>query len=50
MEIQGEEGNIDQVILVIERGTYVRIENMNSRTIPLVEEEYGFNFLRQMKD
>ena len=42
MEIQGEPENIDRVILAVERGTYVRIENINSRTIPLVEEEYGF--------
>ncbi len=42
MEIQGEEESIDQVILAIERGTYVRIENIDSRTIPLVDGEYGF--------
>ena len=42
MEIQGEEDNIDRVILAIERGTYVRIENMDSRMIPLVADEYGF--------
>ena len=42
MEIQGTEENIDAVILAIERGTYVRIENMDSRTIPLVDGEYGF--------
>ena len=42
MEIQGEEDNIDRVILAIERGTYVRIENMDSRMIPLVEGEHGF--------
>ena len=42
MEIQGEEDDIDQVILAIERGTYVRIEDLNSRTIPLVDKEYGF--------
>ena len=42
MEIQGEPENIDRVILAVERGTYVRIENINSRSIPLVEEEYGF--------
>lgn len=42
MEIQGEEENIDQVIMAIERGTYVRIENMDARTIPLEEHEYGF--------
>ena len=42
MEIQGTEEAIDKVILAIERGTYVRIENMDSRTIPVVEDEYGF--------
>lgn len=35
MEIQGEEENIDRVILAIEAGRYVRIENMDSRTIPV---------------
>ncbi len=42
MEIQGTEENIDAVILAIERGTYVRIENMVSREIPPVEGEHGF--------
>ena len=42
MEIQGEEENIDRVIMSIERGTYVRIENMDSRTIPVELEERGF--------
>ena len=42
MEIQGEEENIDRVILAIERGTYVRIENMVSRMIPVELEERGF--------
>ena len=42
MEIQGTEDQIDQVILAIERGTYVRIENLNVRSIPIVEEERGF--------
>ena len=42
MEIQGEESKIDQVILAIERGTYVRIENMRDKNIPVVEDERGF--------
>ena len=42
MEIQGEEADIDQVILAIARGTYVRIENMDVKTIPIDEREYGF--------
>ena len=42
MEIQGEEENIDWVILAIEAGRYVRIENMDIRMIPLIEGEHGF--------
>ena len=42
MEIQGEEESIDQVILAIERGTFVRIENMAVKSIPIVKYEYGF--------
>lgn len=42
MEIQGTEEQIDQVILMIEKGRYVRIENMDARTIPVKEEERGF--------
>lgn len=42
MEIQGEEDNIDQVILAIERGSYIRIENMDVKTLPVDEEERGF--------
>ena len=41
MELQGEEEDIDRVILAIEQGRYVRIENMDSRTIPVLEER-GF--------
>ena len=43
MEIQGDEAQIDEVIFAIERGTYVRIENMDVKTIDLVEDEYGFH-------
>ena len=42
MEIQGTEEQIDQVILMIERGTYVRIENMACQSIPVLEDERGF--------
>ena len=41
MEIQGAEENIDRVILAIEAGRYVKIENLDSRRIPVVEER-GF--------
>ncbi len=42
MEIQGPESAIDQVIMAIERGHYVRIENMEVKELEPVEDEYGF--------
>ena len=42
MEIQGEEEQIDGVILAIERGTFIRIENMEVKTLPVTEGERGF--------
>ena len=42
MEIQGTEKAIDNVILAIKRGTYIRIENMESRMISVDTEERGF--------
>ena len=42
MEIQGEEENIDRVILAIEAGRYVRIEDMDCQTLPVDMEERGF--------
>ena len=42
MEIQGTEEQIDGVILAIERGRYVKIENMDVRTITVVPHEQGF--------
>lgn len=42
MEIQGTQEQIDNVILAIERGTYVKIENMDVRTIPVIEVEREF--------
>ena len=42
MELQGTEAQIDQMFQAIERGTYVRIENMDAKTIPVEEAEYSF--------
>lgn len=42
MEIQGEPEQIDRVIQAIEGGRYVRIDNMESRTILPDETERGF--------
>ena len=42
MEIQGKESDIDQVILAIERGHYVHIENMDVKELEPVADERGF--------
>ena len=42
MEIQGTEEQIDEVIRAIGRGRYVKIENMDVRTIPVIDHEQGF--------
>lgn len=42
MQVQGEESDIDAVILSIEQGNYVRIENMWVKNLPLEESERGF--------
>lgn len=42
MDIQGEPEQISRVIQAIEAGRYVRIEDMERRTIPLEETEFGF--------
>ena len=42
LELQGSEEQIDRVLLAVERGNYIRIEDMESRTIPVAEGERGF--------
>ena len=42
MEIQGEEEAIDRVIMSIEAGSFVRIESMKVKSLPVVEDERGF--------
>ena len=42
MEIQGEPDEIDRVLLAIRRGSYIRIENMTAKNIPLVPDERSF--------
>ena len=45
MELQGSEAQLDAVLAAIERGLYIRIEQAESRTIPLVSGERGFHTL-----
>ena len=47
MELQGTEAQIDQMFQAIERGMYIRIENMDAKTIPVEETEYSFKIRRQ---
>ena len=42
MEVQGTEEQIETVILAIQRGMYIRIDHMDSQTIPLDPDERGF--------
>lgn len=42
MEIQDAEEQIDQVIPAIERGSYVRVENSEVRSLPLDPDERWF--------
>lgn len=42
MEIQGTEEEISRVILTIGKGRFIRIENMDSRDIPVDPEERRF--------
>ena len=44
MEIQGTEEQIEQVILLIEQSSYIRIENMDVRTIPADPKERSFGY------
>ena len=42
MEIQGEEDAIDKVIMAIQMGKYVRIEDMSVKSLPVEQEERSF--------
>lgn len=42
MEIQGEEESIDRVILSLEQGRFIHIDNMDVKTIPVDEDERSF--------
>lgn len=42
MEVQGTEDQIDKVIIAIERGSYVIIEHMDVKPIPVIEHDRDF--------
>lgn len=43
MEIQGTERQIDDVVSSLERGSYIRIDHMEVKTIPTDPDERGFD-------
>ena len=45
MEIQGTEAQIDAVFQIIIQGTYIHIDRMDAKTLPIEETEYGFHIL-----
>ena len=42
MEIQGEPSQVDQVLLALQRGRFIRIEHMSAHSIPVIPEERSF--------
>ena len=42
MEVQGTEEQIDQVLVAIEKGSYIRVENMAVHDVPVIEAERVF--------
>ena len=44
MEAEGSEEAIDRMIMAIQRGTFVRIENISAKTIPL-QNDRSFQIL-----
>ncbi len=50
MEIQGTEEQIDRVFAMVGQGTYVNIEKMDAKSIPVVEDERGFHTRESLGD
>ena len=46
MEIQGTEEQIDRVFAMVSQGTYVNIEKMDAKSIPVVGDERGISYER----
>ena len=46
MEIQGTDEEIDRLISMVDQGRYVRIDSIDVKTLPLLEDERGFRSRR----
>lgn len=42
MEIQGTQADIDAVVATLRNDDYIRIDRMESKAIPLIDDEHGF--------
>ena len=42
MEIQGTEEQIDRVFQMVEKGSFISIDNMEVKNIPVISDERGF--------
>ena len=42
MELQGSEAQLDRVLQALERAPWIRVEDINSRLIPVEPDERGF--------
>ena len=42
LEMQGTEEQIDKVLAMVNQGTYVNIDRITAKQIPVEESEYGF--------
>ena len=45
MEIQGTQSQIDQVVEMIEKGTFIQVMDMKVKTLPVDESEREFSVL-----
>lgn len=43
LEMQGTEEQIDKVLALVNQGTYVNIDRIVAKQIPVEEREYGFH-------
>lgn len=43
MEVQGTDASINKMLVLINQGSYIRIDNMITKEIPLENDERGFH-------
>lgn len=46
MELQGTEEQIDRVIMIVEKGTYIEIQHLEAKEIAVLDDERDFRVRR----